>query len=98
MYSVIHQSKLTGIEVKCVTMQLQDARKMAKHYLKLEMDFELAKGFDVEMTDINDNAIAEYCLTYGNGHKGDMNSSVYTIVNMPPIISSTNIDDTDFMV
>ena len=96
MYAVIKQSKLNGIEIKCVTIKLTEAKKLALHYIKQDLDFELAKGNDVKIANIYDGELktvfAEYCLTYTQQHKGDTNANLYSVVVCPPIISSTEIN------
>lgn len=96
MYAVIKQSKLNGIEIKCVTIKLVDAKKLALHYMKQDLDFELAKGNDVKIANIYDGEMktvfAEYCLTYTQEHKGETNANSYAVVASPPIIDSTEID------
>jgi hypothetical protein len=98
MYAVIKQSKLNGIEIKCVTIKLVDAKKLALHYMKQDLDFELAKGNDVKIANIYDGdselktVFAEYCLTYTQEHKDETNANSYAVVASPPIISSTEID------
>jgi hypothetical protein len=96
MYAVIKQSKLNGIEIKCVTIKLVDAKKFALHYMKQDLDFELAKGNDVKIANIYDGEMktvfAEYCLTYTQEHKGETNANSYAVVASPPIIGSTEID------
>ena len=96
MYAVIKQSKLNGIEIKCVTIKLADAKKLALHYMKQDLDFELAKGYDVKIANIYDGKLktvfAEYFLTYTQEHKGETNANSYAIVASPPIIDSTEIE------
>ena len=96
MYSVIKQNKQSGIEIKCVTLKLPDAKRLALHYLKKELDEDLEKGYDVKIADINEanskTVFAEYCLTYTE-LPIDSNTSIYTVVAMPPIISSTNVEE-----
>ena len=96
MYAVIKQSKLNGIEIKCVTIKLTEAKKLALHYMKQDLDFELAKGNDVKIANIYDGELntvfAEYCLTYTQEHKGETNANSYAVVASPPIIDSTEID------
>lgn len=96
MYAVIKQSKLNGIEIKCVTVRLGDAKKLALHYMKQDLDFELAKGNGVKIANIYDGKLntvfAEYCLTYTQGHIGVTNTNSYAVVASPPIIDSTEID------
>ena len=96
MYAVIKQSKLNGIEIKSVTIKLDDAKKLALHYMKQDLDFELAKGNDVKIGNIYDGKLktvfAEYCLTYTELHKGEVNTNLYSVVSSPPIIDSTEIN------
>lgn len=98
MYAVIKQSKLNGIEIKCVTIKLVDAKKLALHYMKQDLDFELAKGNDVKIANIYNGdselktVFAEYCLTYTQEHKGETNANSYVVDALPPIIDSTEID------
>lgn len=96
MYAVIKQSKLNGIEIKSVTIKLDDAKKLALHYMKQDLDFELAKGNDVKIGNIYDGKLktvfAEYCLTYTQEHEGETNANMYSVVVCPPIISSTEIN------
>lgn len=96
MYAVIKQSKLNGIEIKSVTICLSDANKLALHYMKQDLDFELAKGNDVKIANIHDSKVktvfAEYCLTYTQEYEGEINSNSYSVVASPPIIDNTYID------
>lgn len=96
MYAVIKQSKLNGIEIKCVTIKLPDAKKLALHYMKQDLDFELAKGNNVKIANIYDGKLktvfAEYCLTYTQEHKSETYANCYAVVASPPIIDSTEID------
>ena len=96
MYAVIKQSKLNGIEMKCNTIKLADAKKLALHYMKQDLDFELGKGYDVKIADIFDGKLktifAEYCLTYTETHKEEVNANLYSVVSSPPIIDSTEIN------
>jgi hypothetical protein len=96
MYAVIKQSNLNGIEIKCVTIKLTDAKKLALHYMKQDLDFELAKGNDVKIANIYDGKLktvfVEYCLTYTQEHKDETNANSYAVVASPPIIDSTEID------
>ena len=96
MYAVIKQSKLNGIEMKCNTIKLTDAKKLALYYMKQDLDFELGKGYDVKIADIFDGKLktvfAEYCLTYTELHKGEVNTNLYSVVSSPPIIDSTEIN------
>lgn len=96
MYAVIKQSKLNGVEIKCITIRLPKAKKLALHYMKEDLDFELTKGNDVKIANIYDGKLntvfAEYCLTYTQEHKGETNANSYAVVALPPIIDSTEID------
>jgi hypothetical protein len=81
MYAVIKQSKLNGLEIKWVTIRLPDAKKLALHYMKQDLDFELAKEYDVKIANIYDGKMntvfAEYCLTYTQEHEGETNANAY---------------------
>lgn len=96
MYAVIKQSNERGIAMKCLSIKLVYAKQIAFHYLKQDLDFELAKGHDVKIANIHDgkldNVIVEYCLTYKEGHIGEKNNNLYSIIATPPITSETKLE------
>ena len=96
MYAVIKQSKINGIEIKCITIRLPEAKRLALHYMKQDLDLELIKGNDVKIADIYDGDLnyvfAEYCLTYSEKYKDETNANSYSVVAAPPVIDSTEID------